>query len=219
METFLHEAFLFEIKFFEKQRGCNAKQIKQSSLYDGHPAQETLYVLQSLYSPPFEGRIFLPSLMVCLTFMPTNRPTIKFNKISSILNFKRSWIDSRKFKRIHSTYCRPWCKWNMRDNEKWVWVIRMRLHSLSLDTLKVERTTSGMAQLLLIDDEEDETMDIDETEWRRKLCLCHICGSVMQRNSLYVHLKAHNGYKCDFHNCSLVFTSKKKLTNHQRVHG
>lgn len=67
--------------------------------------------------------------------------------------------------------------------------------------------------------ENDETINAVEKEYKKQLFLCHICGSVLQRNSMYAHLKLHNGFKRDIENRHTVVSSKRNLKGHRIIHG
>lgn len=69
------------------------------------------------------------------------------------------------------------------------------------------------------DMENDETIKIVEKECEKPLFLCHICGSMLQRNSMYAHLKLHNRFICDKENHHSVDSSKRILKGHRIIHG
>lgn len=77
-----------------------------------------IFIITNISQNLFVYLLYFSSQMLCLIWMLNKRPkkrqqTVKIRKLHKfnhkvqwILNYKRSWIDLRKFKRIRSCYCK-----------------------------------------------------------------------------------------------------------------
>lgn len=64
-----------------------------------------------------------------------------------------------------------------------------------------------------------ETHDLEEPDYRKRRCVCEVCGKEVLKKNIRPHMKVHLGvkpHKCEF--CGKSFANRKILRHHIRTH-